>query len=403
MNYAYLEAYRKRKKERLASEIDFSEDENFSKSDTSGNSVFLASYRKRKKKLLAAELNIVETPSEVSKEKKGNSSKGVPQNHGSFGAAVNFNQKAAEPLQLMPQNRESSVPDFYEGKTFRSKESKSLSDDVNSERSNGDKNTTVSKRRFNRFSEEINDGEPINFFDEPNSDSTLLTSGLDSHSNLVFFDRESDSFRSDSDMHSDSDRSTGGFVSNAVKSNTINNSGIADKKNEQKKPSKGKAKVAILLALLIAIACGSMLIFKTHNDSLSSDDENTSSYVRDNTKQNITKATEQTEDTLQTDATTTTVTTTTESTAVSSKQTTATTAMPAIKALRPGTENDDVLRMQKRLAELGYITEESCTGFYGDYTKRRLKTFQKNAGLKETGVADVTTLERLYADDAPKQ
>ena len=73
MNYAYLEAYRKRKKEMLVSEIDFSEEDNFSKNDMSGNSVFLASYRKRKKKFLAAELNIVETPPDVSKEKKDSS------------------------------------------------------------------------------------------------------------------------------------------------------------------------------------------------------------------------------------------------------------------------------------------------------------------------------------------
>ena len=94
--------------------------------------------------------------------------------------------------------------------------------------------------------------------------------------------------------------------------------------------------------------------------------------------------------------------TTSESTTEYSEETTTTTQAVEYKALRPGSENDDVLKMQKRLAELGYITQESCTGYYGDYTKRRLKVFQRNAGLKETGNADVKTLKRLYADDAPR-
>ena len=92
-----------------------------------------------------------------------------------------------------------------------------------------------------------------------------------------------------------------------------------------------------------------------------------------------------------------------ESTASSTETTTAAETERMLKALRPGTKNDDVLSMQKRLAELGYITEVSCTGYYGDYTKKRLKLFQRKAGLDETGIANVATLERLYADDAPKR
>lgn len=88
-------------------------------------------------------------------------------------------------------------------------------------------------------------------------------------------------------------------------------------------------------------------------------------------------------------------------TETTAKKTTTTTA-PELKTLRPGAENDEVLRMQKRLAELGYMSQESCTGYYGDYTKKKVKAFQKNAGLKQTGIADVKTLKRLYADDAPK-
>lgn len=84
------------------------------------------------------------------------------------------------------------------------------------------------------------------------------------------------------------------------------------------------------------------------------------------------------------------------------ESTAATTAATAYRALAPEEKSKDVLKMQKRLLELGYIGEESCTGFYGSYTKKRLAVFQKKAGLEPTGIADAATLERLYAPDAPK-
>lgn len=399
MHYAYLEAYRKRKKERLASEIDISEDESFSNSNMSGNSVFLASYRRRKKKLLATELNIVEISPEVSKEKKDGSSPSVPQNHGSFGTAANSNKEASEPLQLTPQNRESSVPAFYEGETVRNKEPKSLSNGIDNERSIADKKPTVPKKQFNRFSEEISDDHRDIFFEKPTSDSPLLTSGLDAHSNLSFSDKESDSFQSSSGLDADSGRSTGGFASNAVKSNTKSHSGTADNKNQQKKSSKGKAKAAILLTLVTAIVCGFMLISTMRNDSLISDDKNSSSYDQDNAKQYITKATEQTEDTAKDHSTTAA---TSESTTESSEEETRTTfTTKHYEALSPGQQNDDVMIMQKRLAQLGYIKIDSCTGYYGEITEKMVKMFQQKAGLKQTGIADSETLARLYADDAP--
>ena len=103
------------------------------------------------------------------------------------------------------------------------------------------------------------------------------------------------------------------------------------------------------------------------------------------------------------------------SSAGSAEKTTATTSLrvssdeassedpSGLKELNPGDNNEDVRKMQLRLAELGYLPQSSCTGFYGDYTQKRLKQFQKKAGLKQTGIADVQTLRRLYADDAPKR
>lgn len=82
--------------------------------------------------------------------------------------------------------------------------------------------------------------------------------------------------------------------------------------------------------------------------------------------------------------------------------TTTTAAATEYKPLKPGDKNQDVLNMQNRLLKLGYIGENSCTGYYGGYTQKRLAVFQRKAGLEPTGIADAVTLERLYADDAPK-
>ena len=72
------------------------------------------------------------------------------------------------------------------------------------------------------------------------------------------------------------------------------------------------------------------------------------------------------------------------------------------KTLKKGDKGKAVLKMQKRLCRLGYIKENSCTGYYGEFTEKIIKQFQKAAGLKQTGKADSKTLTRLYADDAPK-
>lgn len=71
------------------------------------------------------------------------------------------------------------------------------------------------------------------------------------------------------------------------------------------------------------------------------------------------------------------------------------------KALNPEDTNDDVMKMQKRLSELGYLAEE-YDGYYGSVTEAAVKAFQKAGGIKETGKADAKTLAALYAKDAPK-
>ena len=72
------------------------------------------------------------------------------------------------------------------------------------------------------------------------------------------------------------------------------------------------------------------------------------------------------------------------------------------KQLNYGERSDEVLKMQKRLCELGYITEASCTGYYGKFTRTKIREFQQAAGLNVTGTADPATLAKLYSNDAPK-
>ena len=78
------------------------------------------------------------------------------------------------------------------------------------------------------------------------------------------------------------------------------------------------------------------------------------------------------------------------------------TAEPVIPAqnLEKGDKNDDVLRMQNRLSELGYLSG-TCDGDFGTNTQNALMQFQLAAGLEITGVGDTRTLTALYSDAAP--
>lgn len=68
--------------------------------------------------------------------------------------------------------------------------------------------------------------------------------------------------------------------------------------------------------------------------------------------------------------------------------------------LELGDVSYDVYKLQERLAELGYLPS-SPTDTFGTVTQLALMDFQAKIGVEETGTADVYTLERLYADDAP--
>lgn len=69
--------------------------------------------------------------------------------------------------------------------------------------------------------------------------------------------------------------------------------------------------------------------------------------------------------------------------------------------LSKGDKSDEVLEMQNRLYILGFLLDDR-DGAFGKNTQTAVKMFQQAAGLEATGIADNETLQRLYAEDAPK-
>lgn len=64
-------------------------------------------------------------------------------------------------------------------------------------------------------------------------------------------------------------------------------------------------------------------------------------------------------------------------------------------------EDDDVMALQKRLDDLGYLSV-APTGYYGELTVEAVKLFQKENGLTESGEPDLETLNLLFSNDAKK-
>jgi peptidoglycan hydrolase-like protein with peptidoglycan-binding domain len=56
-----------------------------------------------------------------------------------------------------------------------------------------------------------------------------------------------------------------------------------------------------------------------------------------------------------------------------------------------------VFRAQQKLTNLGYPVQRD--GIYGDATKRAIKEFQQDRGLRKTGRLDQRTLEELGIDE----
>ena len=77
------------------------------------------------------------------------------------------------------------------------------------------------------------------------------------------------------------------------------------------------------------------------------------------------------------------------------------TPAPNYNTLSKGDKSNEVLEMQNRLWELGFLQDDR-DGNFGSKTQTAVKMFQQQAGIAITGIADSATLELLYSDDAPR-
>lgn len=68
--------------------------------------------------------------------------------------------------------------------------------------------------------------------------------------------------------------------------------------------------------------------------------------------------------------------------------------------LQRGLVNDDVLNLQKRLAELGYLSAEP-NGTFGQKTEEAIKSAQAAFGMEPNGIADNAFQQKLYEGAAP--
>jgi len=85
----------------------------------------------------------------------------------------------------------------------------------------------------------------------------------------------------------------------------------------------------------------------------------------------------------------------------STASSTASTA-PTMATLKKGDKGPEVLKMQNRLKELGYLFV-SASGEFADGTEQSVKDFQLLNGFSTTGIADTKTLQAIYSSGAIKR
>lgn len=69
--------------------------------------------------------------------------------------------------------------------------------------------------------------------------------------------------------------------------------------------------------------------------------------------------------------------------------------------LQKGSSGADVINLQTRLKELGYL-KDAIDGSYGNKTKTAVQLFQQKAGLAVNGIADEETQRLLFSSSAPE-
>ncbi|MBQ3080296.1 MAG: peptidoglycan-binding protein [Clostridia bacterium] len=71
------------------------------------------------------------------------------------------------------------------------------------------------------------------------------------------------------------------------------------------------------------------------------------------------------------------------------------------RTLSNGDYGDEVVALQTRLKQLGYLSGKA-DGFFGDNTEKAVKAFEARYGRMQTGIATPTMQQYLFADDALK-
>lgn len=69
-------------------------------------------------------------------------------------------------------------------------------------------------------------------------------------------------------------------------------------------------------------------------------------------------------------------------------------------SLKKGSKGVDVVNLQARLIELGYLAPGANDGDYGSGTEAAVLAFQQKNGLKADGIAGKETLARLFSQEA---
>ena len=70
--------------------------------------------------------------------------------------------------------------------------------------------------------------------------------------------------------------------------------------------------------------------------------------------------------------------------------------------IEKGAEGEDVMTLQKRLMELGYLAIDEPTSYFGNATKYAVKLFQRQHELQQDGICGNETIALLYSEDAKK-
>lgn len=71
-----------------------------------------------------------------------------------------------------------------------------------------------------------------------------------------------------------------------------------------------------------------------------------------------------------------------------------------VVSLKKGSKGPEVVALQARLIELGYMKPGSNDGSYGSGTEAAVKAFQETNKLKADGIAGKDTQGRLYSEEA---